>query len=138
MENSRKSTTDASYFYYCAIENFRNSNYAAAIRECSKAIGLAPQFSQAYGLRGDAYLQQGNLEDAILDYTEAIRLKPHYPIAYCARGSAYLELANYEYAIRDCNNAILLDPQLSWAYTIRGEAQKKSGTRNRRSWILNN
>ena len=69
--------------------HFEQEEFVQAIVEYTAAIGLNPQYAQAYNSRGLAYLRQGDYDRAIADYTAAIRLNPQYVEAYKNRGFAY-------------------------------------------------
>ena len=86
--------------------------------------------ARAYRVRGDAYLQKGDLDEAIADYTEAIRLDPNDAGAYRNRGVAYWvkgDLDKAEKAIADWTEAIRLNPDDTIAYLCRGDAYKEKG-----------
>ena len=58
---------------------FNQGRYDEAIKECTEAIELAPNFAEAYSNRGIAYVQKGELDQAIADFDKAIELDPDLP-----------------------------------------------------------
>lgn len=49
---------------------------AQAIKECDRALEIAPNFAQAYIYRGELYDELGQSEQAIADYQRAVQLDP--------------------------------------------------------------
>src|SRR5437763_2855367 len=72
------------------------ARYAQAILSFDRAIALAPDYADAYLLRGRARAGMADIPRAIENFTEVIRLRPDDPQPYIERGSAYLEFKNYE------------------------------------------
>ena len=66
-----------------------NRNFNLAIGEYDKAIELKPDYAQAYGVRGIAYSEKGDLDAAIKDYRKAIEMNPGDANAYGNLGNAY-------------------------------------------------
>ena len=90
------------------------SRYDEAIKECSEAIELAPDFAEAYSKRGIAYVQKGELDQAIADFDKAIELDPELAKAYNDRGYAYYVKGEVAKAVSDFEKCIELsnDPRL--------------------------
>ena len=62
------------------------------IAGCTRLLRMdpfGPNAALAYGLRGEAYKDKGDLDRAIADYNEAIRQKPNFAEAFDRRGAAY-------------------------------------------------
>jgi tetratricopeptide (TPR) repeat protein len=106
-----------------------------AIEYLNEAIRLKPDYAEAYGNRGIAYVKLGQYQRAIQDYDTAIRLKPDDAIAvavYNNRGLAYAELGQYQRAIQDYDTAIRLKPDYAMAaYYNRGDAYANLGQHQR-------
>ena len=92
-----------------------------------KAIGLKPDFFEAYNNRGAAKGALGRFRDAIFDYDQVIHLNPKYAKAYRNRGVAKVGLGQYKDAIDDHDQAILLDPDSAVGFFNRGVAKAGSG-----------
>jgi tetratricopeptide (TPR) repeat protein len=80
--------------------------------------------AEAYVMRGDDSIKNGDLQSAIENYTQAIELKKDYAEAYSKRGSAYLRKHDCENAIKDFSQVIDLKPNDAEAYSGRGEAYR--------------
>jgi tetratricopeptide (TPR) repeat protein len=74
---------------------------ASAIPDFDEAIYLAPNFAQAYCLRGRACAMLGDYPRAKADLTAAIRLKPDYALAYMYRADANCNDKVIERALAD-------------------------------------
>jgi tetratricopeptide (TPR) repeat protein len=99
-------------------------NRAKAVEECTKAINIDPNFTEAYMYRGNI---KGILLDhkgAIKDYSKVIELEPENETAYTRRGTSYNFSKQYSKALNDFNMAIKLAGDniyaLSNLYCFRG------------------
>jgi len=97
------------------------------IRFYSKAIGLKPDFAEAFNNRGNARYNKGDFDDAIADYNEAIRLKPDYAKAFSNRGNVRRCKGDLDGAIADCDDAIRLKPDYAGAFNNRGYVRYLKG-----------
>lgn len=97
-----------------------------AIEQFDQAIGLQPEFPEAFNNRGVAYFNNGQFSRAIDDYGEAIRFRPEYSSALQNRGNAYAARGQYDRAIEDYNKAIGMKPGPA-AYRNRGNAYRAKG-----------
>ena len=68
-----------------AYGNF--DNYNQVIDDCSRAIEIKSDYSEAYTRLGIAYSGLGNLKQAIEDYVRAIVIRPNYAEAYNNRSA---------------------------------------------------
>ncbi len=93
---------------------FHQGLYDEAIKECTKAIELAPDFAEAYNARGIAYVQKNELNQAIADFDKAIELDPELAKAYNNRGYTYYLKGEVAKAISDFEKFIEVsnDPRL--------------------------
>ncbi|MFC1919104.1 tetratricopeptide repeat protein [Chloroflexota bacterium] len=93
---------------------FNEGNYDEAIKECTEAIGLAPDLAEAYSNRGIAYVQKGELDQAIADFDKAIEIDLELAKAYNDRGYAYYLKGDVAKAVSDFEKCIELsnDPRL--------------------------
>jgi tetratricopeptide (TPR) repeat protein len=73
----------------------RGCNYHAegqhewAISDCTKALGMYPDYAESCINRGSAYKARGDYDLAISDFATAIEKKPGFAQAYKTRGNAY-------------------------------------------------
>jgi tetratricopeptide (TPR) repeat protein len=79
--------------FIAAMQFYSEKEFDKAIALFDGAIGLDPNYAQAYGYRGDCYKYKGDYDQAIADFDKAISLDPCYAEAYSERGSAYKEKA---------------------------------------------
>lgn len=78
----------------------------------------------AWGSRGLAWKEKGELDNAIKDFTEVIRLSPKYPIAFTSRAAVWQSKGDFDRAIADYDEAIRLDPRSASAFNNRGTVWK--------------
>jgi tetratricopeptide (TPR) repeat protein len=108
------------------------SNPGKAVEYLANAIGLKPDYADAYYSRGFAYYELGKYKAAVRDYDKAVSLHPDDAMTYNNRGKAYAKLRKYNQAINDFNEAIRLQPSDVNAYNNRAfayllQGNKKSG-----------
>src|SRR5262249_28481736 len=89
---------------------YENKIYEEAIGYFTKAIGLSPQYQNAYLLRGNVKYDLGDKQGAIADFTKAIEIDPEYTAAYNSRGIGKSNLGDKQGAIADFTKAIEIDP----------------------------
>ena len=95
-----------------------------AISEFTKAIGVNPNYTNAYWMRGYSYEKLGQEQNVITDYTKAIQLDPDYADAYNNRGFMQYWVLQHQEAINDLNEAIRIDPDDSYPYFFRATAYR--------------
>ena len=101
--------------------------YDAAITHYTEAIGLKPDFSEAYNNRGIAHADKGDFDQAIQDYNTSIELNPEFTEGYINRGVAYSKKGGFDREIQDYNIAVELNPECAEAYYNRGIACADKG-----------
>jgi tetratricopeptide (TPR) repeat protein len=109
----------------------KKGEYDKAIKDCTQAIRLKPDYAYAFNNRGLAYRKKGETNKAIKDLSEAIRLKPDDALAYYNRGLAYEERGETNKAIKDYTEAIRLDPDSEWSNDLERKAKSKAALPNR-------
>jgi predicted Zn finger-like uncharacterized protein len=96
--------------------------------ECfTKVLELNPRNANAYGSRGNARQDEGDLDGAIADFTKALELNPRFAGVYSNRGVARHEKGDLDGAIADFTKALELDPREVAAYSNRGRARHEKG-----------
>jgi tetratricopeptide (TPR) repeat protein len=80
----------------------------------------------AYGLRGEAYRDKGDLDHAIADFSQAIKIDRAWPLndpgsfrVYVNRGIAYRDKGDLDGAIADFSKAIEFEPEFADAFVNR-------------------
>lgn len=81
-------------------------DYANAIADLDKAVGINPQMSYAWLKRGLAHKATGKKDQAFADFTQAIEIDPELYEAYKERGVMKFEAGDKAGAIADYSNAI--------------------------------
>ena len=101
--------------------------YDAAITHYTEAVGLKPDFVEAYNNHGVAYAHKGDFDAAIQSYNTAIVLNPEHTKVYNNRGAAYDDKGEFDRAIQDFDKAIDLNSEYANAYYNRGNAYAHKG-----------
>jgi tetratricopeptide (TPR) repeat protein len=116
-------STDAVAHYEAGVVAFRDEwDYETAIREFTQAIAAAPEFAEAYYLRGVVYAEDDQSAAAEADLSQAIALQPDLVEAYYERGRLYLHyLERPEDALADYTAAIELDSEFVEAHIERAK-----------------
>jgi tetratricopeptide (TPR) repeat protein len=103
----------------------------ARIAACSSAIESGQvrghDLVLAYGRRGHAYVDTGDLDRAMADFEAAIRLDPKYFDGYNGRGRVYQARRDGVRALGEYEVAIRLDPNNPWPRNNRGNAYLSQG-----------
>ncbi len=68
---------------------------------------------EAFSVRGDAHLEQGDYDQAIEDYGAARRLDSQVARAYLLRSQEHEAAGEIEQASADYERALFLDPRLA-------------------------
>ena len=110
-------------FGNCAHENPRVAIPACTRRLISEAsffhrdqiIGGSKRLDQAqfYGLRGNAYARQGNVDRALADYDRALKASRGIFWVHANRGTLLFERGDYQAALSSFDEAIGLAPENS-------------------------
>jgi protein O-mannosyl-transferase len=98
-----------------------------ARRDIDAAIGVRPDRSDSYNVRGACHAARGEWDEAIADFSRAIELDPRAPEAYNNRGSALRSRGDLERARSDFDRALELDPGNADAYHNRGMLRASRG-----------
>jgi tetratricopeptide (TPR) repeat protein len=93
--------------------------YTQAMADFSQAVGLDPNYADAFDDRGNVYVWTGDHERALADYNRAIALKPNTALFHNNRGYTYYKMSDLDRALTDLNRAISLDPKMPRAYVNR-------------------
>jgi tetratricopeptide (TPR) repeat protein len=91
-----------------------------ALGRFQQAIGIDPNYSDAYTLTGYAYASLGRRDVALRNYDRAVILDPRSIGALFGRGGILLDLGRYDESHRDFNQMIELNDGLVDGYLGRG------------------
>jgi len=86
----------------------------------NEALSLDPDNSEALILRGEAYYQQGKVDDAYSDASRALTIDPDNDRALNNRAIQYVDIKKHDLAERDLNRAIEINPNVGQYYFNRG------------------
>jgi tetratricopeptide (TPR) repeat protein/membrane protease YdiL (CAAX protease family) len=114
-------------FYESGVADYQALNFNQAIANLTHAIHLGDKSPHVYIYRGNAKLEEGDVDGAISDYSKAVELNPKDSTAFYDRGLAKDRNADFEGVIADYDEAIALNRRNIKAYDNRGLAQIKEG-----------
>ena len=97
--------------------------YSLAMADFSQAIGLDPNYHEAFDDRGNVYTKTRDYDHAIADYDRAISLKSDVALYYSNRGYTYYMKGEYDTALTDLDHAISLDQKTGRTYVNRALAR---------------
>jgi tetratricopeptide (TPR) repeat protein len=109
------------------VEDLANERIAACARLLQSSRLRGKPAGVAYGLRGLAYLDRGDIAHAIADLNQAVALAPDFAPAYQNRGNAWYARGNYGQAIADYDATINLDPNSPSPYVNRATVRRDLG-----------
>lgn len=114
-------------YYKLANANRSIKNYSEAIRQCKRAIELAPEISLYYETLGDIYYELQNYIEAKKLYKEAVFIDPKNARAQTFLGILQSRDKEHESAIKSLETAVSLDSgnvdiryNLALAYEVAG------------------
>ncbi len=81
-----------------------------------KAIGLNPNFAEAYSTLGSILIEIDNLKEAEICIRKAIQLNPNLAEAYLSLGTIFFEIGKLQKAKEATHKAIELNPHFADAY----------------------
>lgn len=103
-----------------SYENMKQ--YPQALSDLSQAVGLDPNYIDAFDERGNVYLKLGDYDRAIPDYDRAIQLNPSFALAYSNRGWTYYKKNDLDHAFADYDRSISLDNKYGRVFINRAVA----------------
>ena len=114
----------AQKFYQQGLKKSQTKQYKKAVEEYSKAIKLAPYFTDAYLKRCEMYYKLGNYQGVLDDCYRIITINPAIAKAFYYQGRARYSLGYIDGAIESYSEAIRQDPNYAQAYYYRGVAYR--------------
>lgn len=127
-------------YFKLANANRSIKNYSEAIRQCKRAIELAPEISLYYETLGDIYYEIQNFIEAKKLYKEAVFIDPKNSRAHTFLGILQSKDKEHENAIKSLETAVSLDINnvdirynLALAYEVAG---KKDEAKNEYQKVL--
>lgn len=89
---------------------FDRQSYIDSVKDCTRAIEVAPMSVNAHWLRACAYQKMGRPDEAMADTDKAIELAPDEVKFYRARARLWGARGNLERAQADLSHALELEP----------------------------
>jgi len=105
----------------------KKGEYAAAIREWTKALEMSADDARAHNNFGASLAGVGRMEEAIAQYQQALALKPGYPEAHDNLGNALARAGRLDEAIDHYRQALEGDPASAEAHNNLGTALTEQG-----------
>ena len=115
------------------IDLYTNNDYAGAIKEFRRTIGLSPfsdNAAKAYGYMAQGYLMDDNTDAAIKTYTEAIRAYPARDTFRISLGDIYYKQGLLPEAEAEYAAAVKLNPESANSRYGLGQVYLNSGKYN--------
>ena len=109
----------------------QQKDYATAVREYRKVIGLSPGFAEAYMNLGLVYELQNHLPDAVAMFEKAVQLKPGLVGAQFFLGVDYCKLGDANRATPHLEAAVRARPNLPDAWSWLASAYQMTGRTSR-------
>ena len=110
-----------------AVVEARASNYEGARAYIEQAVGLKPNFTEAFFVLSQLEIGQGNVERAIESTRAVITLEPQNPARYYQLGVLESARNNPNNAIAAFEQAVVLDPNYANARYLLGLAYDQVG-----------
>lgn len=101
--------------YQTALQQYRSSDFSAALSSMNSAIQSDAGSATAYDLRGMIQQQLGDHEAAIVDFNRAIELEPRNASSYNNRALSLQVKGQYVEAETDLVHALDLNPNFALA-----------------------
>jgi tetratricopeptide (TPR) repeat protein len=103
------------------IDSYMRKDYTGAVKEFTRAIGLAP--NSAYAVDAAHYMARAHLklddtENAIKAYQSGIRLNPYRDDTHIQLGNLYYAENRYDEAIAEYKEAVRLNPSAGNYYNL--------------------
>ncbi len=93
----------------------------AALRDCDRALAIAPDNAIAHTNRGEARLRKRDAAGALADYERALALDPDAVEPYRGRGRSLMALGRNEEAARDLKRFLELAPDHPERAAVEGD-----------------
>ncbi len=105
----------------------REGRYSEALTELNRVLSEAPDFSAAYPLRAQVYLEMGQTQAAISDLDAAIGAFPKDRELLLKRGAALRRLGRLAEALDDYSKVLHAEPDNTELLNLRAETYLEAG-----------
>jgi hypothetical protein len=105
----------------------RLDRWVEAVESFQHAIGLDPNYSEAYNNLGVALVETGRNREAIAAYAKTIEINPNHANAYFNLGKLSVKLSEYHAALQMFEKALAIQPLHAYAHHELGCLQEMNG-----------
>lgn len=105
----------------------KSGRYQQAILFFDQAIGIIPDYAEAYQQRGRAQMALFKPAEAVPDFLRYVELRPEDPAGYLDLGRAHLGVEDFRAALQDGALAVQYGSKTGAAYQLRGIARRRLG-----------
>ena len=127
-------SAEAKSWFERGVAFYDQFDYTEAIDCFDEATKICPQYEEAWGKMGDAYLigrfgffSDNNPNEAIRCYDEALKINPRNETVWNNKGTAYNDLGQYDEAIQCYDEALIINPEYGGAWYGKGHSQYNQG-----------
>ncbi len=121
-EASQKIPKNAKKALARAQQYKEEKNFNAALAELDKAIGIYPDYFQAFTEKGIVQIQSGHPQNALLEFDKARQILPDYEPALSGAGYCLLSMGEYEKAVALLEEAAEIDSTHAQTFLFLGIA----------------
>ena len=114
-------------FVMQANEYLEAGRWNDAVVDCTRALSIDRNCSDAYLIRGRAYRQLRNYDGAVEDLGMAVKFKPNDPDAHGEKGWAYIDAGRFQQAIHAFDDGVKRLPDVASLWHDRGLAFEYNG-----------
>ena len=107
---------NAKKFYKSGEDFYEAGSYTDAITQFTSAVGINPNYKEAYYMRGLSYIQMKEFEKAVDDFNRAVVFDPKNIDLYYQLGVAYYELKKYNESLDMLNKVTNMNRKYVAAY----------------------
>jgi len=108
----------------------KSGMYEEATSAYIRAVGINPDYTEAYVNLGLVFYRLGKYSKAVDAYKNAIRVNPYVPSVYNKLGAAYVILGDYQLALDAFKQSIKIDPRSPDTHFNLGVVSILAGDKN--------
>ncbi len=112
---------DARLRVNAAICNIGSGKPEASIERCKEAIGISPEYANAYNILGNAYMGLNDMGNAATSFKQALEKNPAFHDAEFNLGVSLFELNKYDEALNSFNKVLDSLPNSVHAMTRKAD-----------------
>ncbi len=106
---------------------YKQKDYRSAINKYAEAVAIAPNYSQAHFMKGNAHFLLNEFEETVAELDTALE-QGFTPIKiYETRWEAHSKLKNYDAALSDVKSALQINPASNYFVVSLGDVSRLRG-----------